>query len=47
MKFNAQKKRDLKTIFLQLDRDESGTIEPEEIVTLLIQENGLDGDEAY
>jgi hypothetical protein len=37
----------LKTIFLQLDRDGSGTIEPEEIVTFLIQENGLDEDEAH
>jgi hypothetical protein len=32
---------------LQLDRDGSGTIEPEEIVAFLIQENGLDEDEAH
>jgi Ca2+-binding EF-hand superfamily protein len=31
------KKRDLKTIFLQLDRDGSGTIEAEEIVTFLLK----------
>lgn len=45
-KFYEQKKRDLRNVFSILDQDQSGTIEPTEVMQYLIKQNGLDEEEA-
>lgn len=45
-KFYEQKKRDLRAVFMVLDRDNSGTIETEEIMRYLIEQNQLSDEEA-
>ena len=45
-KFYEKKKRDLRDVFTALDRDQSGSIEPEELMSYLVQENGLGEEEA-
>lgn len=45
-KFYEQKKRDLRQVFMQLDRDGNGNIDTEEIVHYLNIENKIPEEEA-
>ena len=45
-KFYEQKKRDLRSVFMQLDRNGDGNIQAEEIMQYLIDDNQLPEEEA-
>jgi Ca2+-binding EF-hand superfamily protein len=45
--FYEKRKEELRRAFVEIDRDGSGTVEPEEITNYLIQRNNIHPDEAH